>query len=220
MMAAASMASLAVSDATIVEGNGGIQYVAVNVSLSAPSAKSVQVNYSTADGTAKAGSDYNAASGTLTFAPGETSKADLGSRAGDRLAEDNENFTVNLRGAKGAKIADGQGVVTVVDDEPRISVIGKYAAVPDSGTTPATLTVSLSAAYDQAVTVNFATQDGTALAGRDYLATSGTLTLRPARRPRRSRSTLLGVPTCLTIGSTSTSATRAQMRCSSTTSLW
>jgi hypothetical protein len=180
MMAAAA---LAVSDATLVEGNAGSQYAALNVSLSTPSAKTVQVNYNTADGTAKAGSDYKAVSGTLTFASGETRKSILIPVQGDRLAEINENFFVNLRAAKGANIADGQGAVSIVDNEPRISITDAWGPEGDSGTTPFTFTVRLSAAYDQAITVNFATADGSARlddwAGPDYVATSGTLTFAP-----------------------------------------
>ena len=101
---------------------------------------------------------------------------------GDRLAEVNENFFVNLRGAKGAKIADGQGVVTIVDDEPRISINDKCASAlqGNSGTTPVTFTVSLSAAYDQAGDgqLRHAGRHGHRRRG-DYLATSGTLTFAP-----------------------------------------
>jgi len=67
-------ASLSVSDVTLIEGNAGARYAEVRVSLDAPSAQTVSVNYNTADGTARAGSDYLAASGKLTFARGETSK--------------------------------------------------------------------------------------------------------------------------------------------------
>src|SRR5262245_9553926 len=67
-------ASLSVSDATVIEGNAGIQYALVRVNLDAPSKQTVTVNYATADGTAQAGSDYGPASGQLTFARGETSK--------------------------------------------------------------------------------------------------------------------------------------------------
>ena len=70
-------ASLSVSDVTLVEGHAGTQYAEVRVSLDAPTNKTVTVNFGTADGTALAGSDYQAASGKLTFAPGETSKTIL-----------------------------------------------------------------------------------------------------------------------------------------------
>jgi hypothetical protein len=174
-------ARLSVGDATVVEGNTGTRTAAVVVRLDAPSTKTVSVNYSTAEGTAKAGNDYGVTSGTLTFARGETSKSILAPVIGDRLAEANETFFVNVRGAKGATIADGQGVVTIVDDETHIVLSGQDVWAPEgnSGTTAVTLTVSLSAACDTPVIVDYATANGSAIAGDDYLAASGTLTFMP-----------------------------------------
>lgn len=169
-------ASLSVGDATITEGNAGIEYAAAVVRLDAPSNKTVTVNYATAAGTATAGSDYQSVSGKLTFARGETTKTILVPVTGDRLPEPNETFSVHLSGAQGAKIADGTGVVTIVDDEPRLSIYGAWAYQWDG---VMTFTVTLAAASDQAVTVNYATRDGTAVAGEDYQAAAGTLTFAP-----------------------------------------
>ena len=172
--------SLSVGEATVVEGNAGIQYGEVRVNLSAPSATTVTVNYATADGTATAAdNDYLAVSGKLTFAPGETSKSVQVGVVGDRIGEPDEYFYVNLGGAQNAKIAQRQGIVTIVDDEPRIGISNGVAAAGDSGSTHWSFTVSLSAASDQAVTVNYATADGTAIAGVDYASTFGTLTFAP-----------------------------------------
>jgi hypothetical protein len=176
-------AKLSVGDAVILEGNAGTQYALVSVTLDAPSKQTVSVNYATADGTATSGSDYQSVSGRLSFAPGETSKTIAVPVFGDRLPEPNETFFVNLSNAQRARIADGTGVVTIVDDEPRLS-IGDAAgtAVYSGGTTHGTtlyFTVSLAMAYDQEVTVSYATADGTATAGVDYVAASGTLTFAP-----------------------------------------
>lgn len=178
-------ASLSVGDVAIMEGVSGTQSAAVIVSLSAPSTKTVTVNYNTANGTALAGSDYDTVSGKLTFAPGETTKSILVPVRGDRVAEWGESFYVNLQGAKGATIADGWGTVTILDSSPRLSISSESASTID-GATFMTFTVSLSAAYDETVTVNFRTRDGTvieqydaAYAGEDYVATSGTLTFAP-----------------------------------------
>jgi Calx-beta domain len=173
-------ASLSVSDFTLIESNAGTQYAAVVVSLDAPSTRTVSVNYNTADGMALAGSDYQAASGKLTFALGETSKTILLPVSGDRLGEPDETFFVKLHGAKNAKIADGTGVVTIVDDEPRLTISDAIATEGNSGTTLMTFTVTLSAAQGEAVTVNYATADGTATtANNDYVAAFGTLTFAP-----------------------------------------
>ncbi len=75
------------------------------------------VHYTTANGTATAGSDYTAVCGTLTFAAGETSKTISVQVAGDSLVEANETFFVNLSGALNATIADAQGQATLVNND-------------------------------------------------------------------------------------------------------
>ena len=76
------------------------------------------VNYSTANGTATAGSDYVSVSGTLTFAPGQTSKTLTVWIVGDKKKEANETFNVRLVGNLGpANIVDGTGVGTIVNDD-------------------------------------------------------------------------------------------------------
>jgi hypothetical protein len=173
--------SLRISDVTVSEANIGTANALFVVSLLAASDQTVTVNYSSASDTATAGSDYQAASDTLTFAPGETSKTVVILVNGDRLAEPNETFAVNLSGATNATIADGQGVGTILDDEPRISItdVSKKEGKKIQ-TTLFTFTVTLSAAYDQAVTMSFKTVNGTATTGdKDYTAKTGTLTFAP-----------------------------------------
>jgi endoglucanase len=82
----------------------------------------VTVNYATGSGTAVAGADYLTTAGRLTFARGETSKTLQIPVIGDRVREPDETLFVNLSGAQGARIADGRGVVTITDDEPRVSI--------------------------------------------------------------------------------------------------
>jgi hypothetical protein len=170
---------LTISDASVVEGNTGTTNAQVQVSLTEPHGNSVTVKYSTANGSALAGSDYNAVSGTLTFSKNEMTKTLLIPVRGDRVPESSEYFTVQLSNSKGAKIQDGLGNITIFDDEPRINVDSWSAVEGDSGPQEFTFNVSLSAAYDQTVTVNYATADGSALAGSDYVATNGTVTFVP-----------------------------------------
>src|SRR4029077_19732694 len=80
----------------------------------------VTFGYATANGSAMAGSDYHAASGTLTIPAGQTGGTIAVLMNGDRLGEPNETFFVNLNGLNYGVIAGGQGVGTIVDDEPRI----------------------------------------------------------------------------------------------------
>jgi hypothetical protein len=173
--------TLSVTDASIAEGNEGARSVSFTVTLSAPYDVPVTVNYATADGTATAGSDYQAASGTLTFAPGETSKTVAVAVIGDRVFEANETFFVNLSGATNATLADGQGIGTIMDDEPRVS-ISDVSKKEGNGkkTTLFTFTVTLSAAYDQPVTMSYQTVNGTATTSDgDYVAQTGTITFAP-----------------------------------------
>jgi hypothetical protein len=168
-------AMLTIGHITVLEGTEGVRNAVVPVSLSEPHGNSITVNYRTTDGTAIAGSDYLAVSGKLTFAKDEMSKSVLVPVIGDRLPEPEEYLFLRLSNARGAKIADGEGIVAIVDSTPRISIGDSYYY----GGPTITFTVSLSVAYDQEVMVNFATMDGTAIAGVDYVAQAGTLTFAP-----------------------------------------
>jgi len=169
-----------IGDATVTEGNTGTVNATFTVTLSAAFGQSVTVAYATANGTA-AGSDYQAVSGTLMIPAGQTTGTITVLVNGDRVAEPNETFFVNLSNPTNATIADGVGSGTIVDDEPRISInnVAKYEG-KGRKTTLFTFTVTLSAAYDQPVTMSFRTANGTATTSDgDYVAKTGTLTFNP-----------------------------------------
>lgn len=168
---------IGIGHATVTEGNAGTKVITFTVTLSAASGEEVRIGYATADGSATAGTDYQAKAGTLIFAPGQTAATVAVTVYGDRLVEGNESFHLVLSGpTPNAHLGESWGYGTIVDDEPRVSVDSVSRTEGNSGVTYYTFTVSLSAAYDQPVTVSYATQDGTAKAGGDYKATSGTLT--------------------------------------------
>jgi hypothetical protein len=133
-------------DAAIAEGDSGAKVVPVVVSLSAPAFAPVTVAYATFDRTATlAGSDYLAAAGTLTFAPGETLKTIALSVRGDTNVEPDESFGVRITTASGAKIAKADGLITIVnDDVPQISVAATDADKKEgnTGRTAFTFTVT------------------------------------------------------------------------------
>jgi subtilisin family serine protease len=108
---------LSIGDASVVEGNAGTTSVVLTVSLSGVTSVPVSVSYATADTTATAGSDYVAASGSLSFAPGVTSRTIGITVNGDTTVETDETLLVNLSGPVFATIADGQGVATVRNDD-------------------------------------------------------------------------------------------------------
>jgi len=88
------------------------------VSLSAASDKTISINYATANGSATtANNDYAATWGTLTFAPGETTKTITVQVNGDRKKEANETFFLNLGGALNAFLGDSQGLGTILNDD-------------------------------------------------------------------------------------------------------
>jgi len=88
------------------------------VTLSAPSAVPVATTYGTANGTAMAPSDYTAKSGTLVLSPGQTSGVIYVAIKKDNLHENDETFFVNLGNPTNATIADGQGMGTILNDDP------------------------------------------------------------------------------------------------------
>ena len=110
-------ATLAISDVALVEGNHGTLNALFTVTPSEPVTGTVTVNYRTADGTAQASRDFEAAAGTLTFAPGETSKTITIAVKGETNVEANETFVLNLSGAVNAVIGDGQGLGTILNDD-------------------------------------------------------------------------------------------------------
>ena len=172
--------TVSVRDATVTEGNTGTLNATFTLALSYASAVDVTVHYDTADITAAAGSDYTAGSGTVVIPAGQTSATFTVAVRGDRLAESTETFAVNLSAPTNATIGDGQGVGTILDNEPRISISDVTKAEGKKSKTSFTFTVTLSAAYDQPVTMSYRTVNGTATTGdNDYVARSGTLTFAP-----------------------------------------
>jgi hypothetical protein len=173
--------TVSVGDAAVTEGNTGTVNVTFTLTLAYPSPFDVTVHYATADGTAAAGSDYVAASGDVTIPAGQTSATVTVAVKGDRLGEPTETFAVNLTAATNATISDGQGIGTILDNEPRISFSNvTQKEGKKNRTTQFTFTITLSAAYDQPVTVSFRTGDGTAkTSDGDYVANTGTITFAP-----------------------------------------
>lgn len=114
--------ALSIDDISVNEGNSGTTTATFTVSLSAASGQTVSVNYATADGTATAGSDYVARSGTLTFAPGVTAQGVAITVNGDTAVEPNETFSVGLSGASNASIASATGTGTINNDDAVVTV--------------------------------------------------------------------------------------------------
>ena len=109
---------VSVGNATVSpEGDSGTKQASFAVTLSQATTVSVTVAYATADDTATQPADYTAASGSLTFAPGETSKSVAVDVKGDLLEESNETFALALSNPGGATLGTAQGTGTIVDDD-------------------------------------------------------------------------------------------------------
>ncbi len=110
--------SISINDVTVNEGHVGTTSAVFTVSLSGPSGKPVGIVVHTADGTAQAGIDYQSLDLGLSFNVGQTSVTASVAVIGDNLNEPNKNFFINLTTPVNATVADGQGVGTIVDDDP------------------------------------------------------------------------------------------------------
>ena len=108
----------------VTEGDSGATAQAsFTVSLAAAGSREVSVGYATADGTAEAGSDYESASGTVTFSPGETSKTVSVTVNGDDEAEGNETFSLSLAsGANGSVDPRNSSAQAVIANDDRKTV--------------------------------------------------------------------------------------------------
>ncbi len=109
--------TLRIGGASVVEGNSGTSSAVFSVELLAATGGSVSVGYATADGSAKAGSDYQTRSGTLSFSGATTTRTLTVPVVGDTVVEAVETFSVNLSSASGATIGVGTGTGIIVDND-------------------------------------------------------------------------------------------------------
>ena len=114
--AVAAAPGLSVADAQVREAEGAA--LAFRVTLDTAQSSTVSVRYATADGTAVAGADYEAASGVVRFAPGETAKTVSVAVLNDAHDEGSETLTLALSRPFGAELGDGTATGTIVNTGP------------------------------------------------------------------------------------------------------
>jgi hypothetical protein len=171
--------------------------VAFEVTLSAMSEQTITVGYMTADGTAVAGSDYNALRGFLTFEPGTLSRMINVDIVPDSMDEADESFTVSLIDpANNAVLGTTLGRGTIMDDDPPPTVsIGPSRSVTE-GDDPSTTTLSfdviLSAQSAKTISVDYTSGNGTATPGTDYDPVDGTLTFSAGETSKTISVIILG----------------------------
>lgn len=169
--------TVAVNDVTANETGGALVFT---LTRSGDLTAASSVNYATANGTAVAGADYVATSGTASFAAGQATTTVSVTVINDTLVETNEGLVLNLSGGTNITIADGQGSGTIVSDDvapPTPTPVAPSVAVNDvsANETGGALVFTLTRSGDlsAASSVNYATANGTATAGMDYVAASG-----------------------------------------------
>ncbi|MFL6864142.1 MAG: Calx-beta domain-containing protein, partial [Allosphingosinicella sp.] len=172
--------TLSIADVTKTEGDSGTQTYTFTVSLSSPApAGGVTFDIATADGTAtSADGDYVARALTgQTIPAGSTSYTFDVTVGGDLKIDANEGFFVNVTNVVGANVGDGQATGTITNNDvlPTVSVGDATVVEGNGGVSYLVFTVSLNKAWTDAVTIDYATSNGTATAGADYLAIGGSL---------------------------------------------
>lgn len=163
----APVANFSIADVTVTEGGTAT----LTVSRTGATSGAATVNYGTSNGSAAAPGDYTAASGTLSFAAGETSKTISIATISDGANEGVETFGVALSSpSAGNGIPYANAVVTIID-VPKISISG--TSVVEGGA--ASLTVTRTGFASAAFNVSYSTVNGTAISPDDFTATTGTL---------------------------------------------
>jgi hypothetical protein len=153
----------------------------ITVNRTGGSTGTVTVNYATSNGTATAGTDYTATSGTLTFGPSVTSQSFTVPVTNDTVDENDETVNVTLSSPGGGATlgSPSSAVLTIVDNDTAapgtIALSSSTYSVNESAGT-ATVTATRTGGSDGSVSVQYSVTSGTATAGTDFTATSGTLT--------------------------------------------
>jgi chorismate-pyruvate lyase len=176
--------SFSVNDVSVREGGN----LVFTVTKTGTATGTLTLNYATGDGTAYAGTDYTATSGTLTFLTSDTTKTVTVPTIDNNVIEGDETALLNIFNAStGSTISDGQGVGTINDDDADCTgvsfTIASNGAVTEGANSVFTITKAGTTSYS--CNVSYATASGTgssgAISGTDFTATSGTLTFTSAQ---------------------------------------
>jgi len=168
---------ISITSASLIEGNAATSSMTFALTLSSTNKDPVSVSFSTGGGTATPGTDYTQSTGTAIFAPNTLTQSITVPIRGDLALENTETFTLSLSNPIGASIATPSAIGTITNDDSVTLGINDVATGEPNGTL--SFAVTLTGSSEIPVAVNFATENGTALAPQDYLASSGILTFAP-----------------------------------------
>lgn len=173
--------AISASNVSVTEGSGGTTEAGFILSLSDPSAKTVTIDFKTADGIATAGSDYLATSGTLTFAPGKTSQTIHASVIGDTTVEPLETFSVNFAYPTNASLTTTFATGFIKDDDEtqglNYSISANTASLMEGqapSKTPITFVVNRSGALDTVTSLRYGFIENTPTNNEDFQVASVT----------------------------------------------
>lgn len=161
--------------------NEGDGFAFIEVQRLGSAVNSASVNYSTSNGSAVAGTDYGVRTGTLTFAPGQRSRVFAIPITDDSQAEFTETVRLKLSDPIGAALGPSVGQLFITDNEPSQLRFNSGSYSVNEGAGSATITVVRWGNNSAAASVDYATGNGTALAGADYTATAGQLSFAPGQ---------------------------------------
>lgn len=177
------LVKLTIDSPTISEGNSGTKELIFTASLDKTDAADVSVDFTSADNSAIAGSDYDAINGSLIIPAGSTSATIIVTITSDTNIENDESFTLNLSNVSAnATLVTSIATGTILNDDSAIALTELTVDSPsisegNSGTSQLSFSVNLNKTDGADVSVNFATADISATAGSDYDAISGSLVI-------------------------------------------
>ena len=169
---------LSIADAATTEGNNGLTNLVFTITFNLTATEDITVNYKTTNGTAKEGEDFVKKIGTATIPIGQDDVTVTISIKGDTDVERDEEFYVVLENAQGSKIRKARGTGKIINDDfAYLSIADATTEEGDTNTNDLLFTVTSSTTSDENITVSYRTTNGTALAGEDFITTTGTTTI-------------------------------------------
>jgi Ca2+-binding RTX toxin-like protein len=167
-------------DLSLTEGQNGSKLASFGFTLSRAATEPVSVDYTTVPVTATADVDYMTQAGTLVFEPGQTRQSLDIRILGDTTVEADESFRLQFSNPLGLELSRTIATATLLNDErPTLAIASLSRPEGNDGAASLKVAVTLSSPSTSPVTVQYQTLDGTALAGKDYTAASGSLSFKP-----------------------------------------
>jgi len=180
----AAIPKITINNATVIEGNTGTTMARFVITLDSKFSQPVKADFLISDLQATSPSDYQAASGQITFLSGTTVTTLNVPVTGDTQVEPEENFLVRLRNPVNGVFARSAALGVILNDDavqaqPKITVSDPFITEGNTGNSTAGFILSLDSTSTQNISLNFSTANQTAFSPSDYIATAGIVTFAP-----------------------------------------